>query len=223
MASAIEQAAKAIRSRLTELIGEQQQLQKALAALERLLGSERGGTAAVPARRAAPRRRPARRTSASARAPSAAARRRHGPRRADQFVALVAGDQDRGRDGEVDPDHPPYGALRRPTHRQFLRRVRHDRLEVAGVGRGAGCRPRRARTSLGRRRDWSADDRSDAELAELRGAVAAQRGRVAELERDASQALERERQLRVALQQLAAAGRRQRRQLTAELRARGLL
>jgi hypothetical protein len=89
MANPIEQAATAIRSRLAELVGEQRQLQKALAALEGLLGPARG-RAELAARKTAPRRRPARRASAGARGGSTAARRRGGPSRADQFVALVA-------------------------------------------------------------------------------------------------------------------------------------
>lgn len=107
-------------------------------------------------------------------------------------------------------------------------RVSRQELRAALVGGGVQGRRLPAPPGAGEPRaaaawDWSADERSDAELAELRGAVAAQRGRVAELERDATEAQERERQLRAALQQLAAAGRRQRRQLTAELRRRGLL
>src|SRR5512134_2345435 len=90
MANPIEQAAKAIRSRLAELVGEQQQLQQALRALENLLGSERGETAEVPTRRAAPRRRPARRAPAGARRRSTTTRSRRGPSRADEFVELVA-------------------------------------------------------------------------------------------------------------------------------------
>lgn len=88
MANPIEQAAKAIRSRLAELVGEQEQLQKALGALEGLAGSERGGTSKIPARKSAPRRRPARRAAASNRGRSAAQRPRGGPSRADQFLKL---------------------------------------------------------------------------------------------------------------------------------------
>jgi hypothetical protein len=109
-------------------------------------------------------------------------------------------------------------------------RVSRQELRAALVGGGAQGRPLPASPGAYESRaapawDWSADERSDAELAELRGAVAAQLARVAELERDAAQAQERERerQLSAALQQLAAAGRRQRRRLTAELRGRGLL
>jgi hypothetical protein len=107
-------------------------------------------------------------------------------------------------------------------------RVSRQELRAALVGGGVQGRRLPASPGAGERRaaaawDWSADERSDAELAELRAALVAQRRRVAELERDASQAQERERQLSAALQQLAAAGRRQRRRLTAELRGRGLL
>jgi hypothetical protein len=89
MANPIEQAARAIRTRLTELLGEQQQLQKALGALEGLLGSERGRAADAHAERSA-RRRPARRTATSARGRSRKPGRRRGPSRADQFLELVA-------------------------------------------------------------------------------------------------------------------------------------
>jgi hypothetical protein len=107
-------------------------------------------------------------------------------------------------------------------------RVSRQELRAALVGGGLQGRPLPASRGAREPRaapawDWSADERSDAELAELRAALVAQRRRVAELERDASQAQERERQLSAALQQLAAAGRRQRRRLTAELRGRGLL
>jgi hypothetical protein len=71
--------------------------------------------------------------------------------------------------------------------------------------------------------DWSADELSADELAELRAAVAPLRELVAELERSAARARERERELRRTLQKLAAAGLRQRRRLTRELRGRGLL
>jgi IclR helix-turn-helix domain len=89
MANPIEQTAKAIRARLAELVGEQQQLQKALAALEGLLRSERGKAAQAPTDKT-DRRRPAPRVSASARRRSTAPRRRRGPSRADQFLELVA-------------------------------------------------------------------------------------------------------------------------------------
>jgi IclR helix-turn-helix domain len=89
MANPIEQAARAIRGRLAELIGEQQQLQKALGALEGLLGSERGSAAEASASATA-RRPPAPRASASGRRRrSTATRRRAGPSRADQLLALV--------------------------------------------------------------------------------------------------------------------------------------
>jgi hypothetical protein len=97
---------------------------------------------------------------------------------------------------------------------------------LAGVGarrRRLAAQPRADARAAAPAWDWSADERSDAELDELRATVAALRGRGAELERDAAQAHKRERQLRAALQQLAAAGRRQRRRLTAELRGQGLL
>jgi hypothetical protein len=88
MANVIENAARAIRSRLAELVGEQEQLQKALGALEGLLGSERGK--AEPRAYKTERQRPARRAAASARGRSTAPGRRRGPSRADQFVELVA-------------------------------------------------------------------------------------------------------------------------------------
>src|SRR5215216_5570145 len=105
-----------------------------------------------------------------------------------------------------------------------------SRQELRATLAGSGTRPRRqpARPRAGERAaesawDWSADELSAAELAELRAAVSALRDRVAELERGAARAQERERELRGALQKLAAAGLRQRRRLTGELRARGLL
>jgi Homeodomain-like domain len=87
MANPIEQAAKTIRARLAELVGEQQQLQKALGALEGLLGSQRGRAAQAPAPRTG-RRRPAPGVSASGRGRSTTTRR--GPSRADQFLALAS-------------------------------------------------------------------------------------------------------------------------------------
>jgi hypothetical protein len=71
--------------------------------------------------------------------------------------------------------------------------------------------------------DWSADELSAAELAELRATVSALRERIGELERAATRAHERERELRDALRKLAGGGLRQRRRLTGELRDRGLL
>jgi hypothetical protein len=71
--------------------------------------------------------------------------------------------------------------------------------------------------------DWSADELSADELAELRAAVSVLRELVAELERAAARARERERELRGALQKLAAAGLWQRRRLTRELRGQGLV
>jgi hypothetical protein len=130
MANVIEQAAKAIRTRLAELVGEQQQLQKALGALEGLLGSERRGTAEVPTRSAAPRRRPARRAPAGARARATAARRRGGPSRADQFLALA---------GERPGITVAEAADRLKTSRQTLyngsaRLQREGRLRMDGRG-----------------------------------------------------------------------------------------
>src|SRR5215216_5646014 len=105
-----------------------------------------------------------------------------------------------------------------------------SRQELRSTLAGSGTGPRRqpARSRLYEHGavpawDWSADELSAAELAELRAAVSALRERVAELERSAARAQERERELRDALQELAAAGLRQRRRLTGELRARGLL
>jgi hypothetical protein len=89
MANPIEQAARAIRARLAELVGEQQQLQKALGALEGLLGSERGRAATAPASETGGRQR-ASRAAAGVRRRSTAPRRRRGPSRADQFLELVA-------------------------------------------------------------------------------------------------------------------------------------
>ena len=100
------------------------------------------------------------------------------------------------------------------------------RSTLAGSGTGPRRQPARPRVyehGAVPAWDWSADELSAAELAELRATVSALRERVAELERSAARAHERERELRGALQKLAAAGLRQRRRLTGELRARGLL
>jgi hypothetical protein len=71
--------------------------------------------------------------------------------------------------------------------------------------------------------DWSADEFSVDELAELRAGVSALRELVAELERAAARTRERERELRDALRKLAAAGLWERRRLTRELRGQRLL
>ena len=71
--------------------------------------------------------------------------------------------------------------------------------------------------------DWSADELSVDDLAELRAGVSALRELVAELERAAARTRERERELRDALRKLAAAGLWQRRRLTRELRGQRLL
>jgi hypothetical protein len=91
MANPIEQAARAIRTRLTQLqalISEQQQLRKALDTLEGLLEAKRGEATAAPTKRASGAR-PAQRAPAGTATPPAP-RRRRGGSRADQFVALVA-------------------------------------------------------------------------------------------------------------------------------------
>jgi hypothetical protein len=93
-------------------------------------------------------------------------------------------------------------------------RERHS----AGLAAGPRRRPCGA-AGLG----LSADEFSADALAELRVAVAPLHEQVAELEPAVARARERERELRGALRRLAAAGPRQRRQLTGELRGRGLL
>jgi len=105
-----------------------------------------------------------------------------------------------------------------------------SRQELRSTLAGSGTRPRRqpARPRAYEHGavpawDWSADELSAAERDELRAAVSALRERVAELERAATRAQERERELRDALRKLAAAGLRRRRRLTGELRDRGLL
>jgi hypothetical protein len=95
-------------------------------------------------------------------------------------------------------------------------------LPAAALGR-AGCRRRRATASCRRGPAGTGQPTSARPPSELRAALVAQRERVAELERDAARAHEREGELRGALGRLAAAGPRQRRRLTAELRDRGLL
>jgi hypothetical protein len=92
MANVIEQATQAIRGRLAqleELIAEQQQLKKALDALEGLTRVTRSKAAAPPARQARPmsRGRPAPTGASRGRS---SGRRRGGLNRADQFAALVA-------------------------------------------------------------------------------------------------------------------------------------
>jgi hypothetical protein len=98
------------------------------------------------------------------------------------------------------------------------------RAPPAGSGTRPGWRPARADDRAAAPAwDWSADEFSADALAELRAAVAALHEQVAELEPAVARARERERELRGALRKLAAAGPRQRRQLTGELRGRGLL
>jgi hypothetical protein len=90
MPNLLDQTAKAIRRRLAQLeplVAEQQQLKRALGALEGLLGAERGKPAEPPKRKARAARE-AKRTPAGGARRSAARRARPGSR-AEQFVALV--------------------------------------------------------------------------------------------------------------------------------------
>jgi transposase-like protein len=92
MANVIEQAAQAIRARLAqleELLAEQEQLKKALDALEGVTGVGRGRAGAPGARGESPAGRGKRAPTGASRG-ARSARRRGGPSRAEQFVALVA-------------------------------------------------------------------------------------------------------------------------------------
>jgi hypothetical protein len=95
----------------------------------------------------------------------------------------------------------------------------------------AALAPRRSRPSpvaAARREpawEWTADisDGDQAELADLRRTVAAQRDRIEALESEAAAARTNAREAREALSELAAAGRFRRRSVARELAGRGLL
>jgi hypothetical protein len=112
----------------------------------------------------------------------------------------------------------------RTAYREVTRR--ELRAPPARSGTRPGRLPARARADerpAAPAWDWSAEELSADELAELRAGVSALRELVAELERAAARARERERELRGALQKLAGAGLWQRRRLTREMRAHRLL